>query len=70
MHNERYSENGLDKAEAFFKTIDETNLLNDMVAEKKTRQFIEQLVKAKSSNEDESLKLYEKLSTTVLKTLG
>ncbi|KAG2190406.1 hypothetical protein INT46_004663 [Mucor plumbeus] len=32
-----------------------------MVAEKKTRQFIEQLVKAKSSNEDESLKLYEKL---------
>jgi hypothetical protein len=70
LHNERYSENGLDKVEAFFKTIDETNLLNDKVAEKKTRQFIEQLVKAKSSNEDESLKLYEKLSTTVLKTLG
>ncbi|KAG2196366.1 hypothetical protein INT46_009073 [Mucor plumbeus] len=63
-------ENGLDEVEAFFKTIDETNLLNDMVAEKKTRQFLEQFVKIKASNKDESLELYEKLSSTILKALG
>ena len=63
-------ENGLDEVEAFFKTIDENNLLNDMVDEKKTRQFLEQFVKIKASNEDESLELYEKLSSTILKALG
>lgn len=34
--------NGLKEVEAFFKTIvDETNLLNGMVAERKTHRFIE-----------------------------